>query len=171
MKLEANKTYVFKDGTAETTYFNHSPGNKIYFQCFYRDGFTLETVLENNEGWINEKCVIGIGETQYFQLKETKMLKPDDKVTVEMTALELVKLRHLMDNVSGGHAVSFTAQLRNASPANKDRPSAADWFLGSDFHVWCLAQFQDPKQDRIDALKKTIADASAQIAAIKAESE
>jgi hypothetical protein len=180
MKLEANKTYVFKDGTAKTSYFYHSPSNKIYFQCFYSDGFTLETVLENNEGWINKDCIIGIGETQYFQLKETKMLKPDDKVTVEMTALDAVRLTVLIGKsrtiLPQSNLLPTLRKVGQSISKQKCRieipfHELVDFTPDSDFYKACLAQFQDPKQDRIDALKKTIADASAQIAAIRAESK
>jgi hypothetical protein len=170
MNLEANKTYVFKDNEARHNYLHSHKSNQKCINKHYKDGFTLTEVI-GIEGLIENLTVIFSREIQYFKLKEPKMLKPDEKVTVEMTALELVKLRHLMDGVGSGDEVSFVAALDAASKFTSRKPNAKHWDEDSEFHIWCLAQFQDPKQDRIDALKKTIADASAQIAAIRAESK
>jgi hypothetical protein len=170
MNLEANKTYVFIDDASKRLYKQSNRNNASFIERYYEDGFTISSGCMDS-GWGHGRLLISNDEIQYFKLKEPKMLKPDEKVTVEMTALELVKLRHLMDGVGSGDEVSFVAALDAASKFTSRKPNAKHWDEDSEFHIWCLAQFQDPKQDRIDALKKTIADAAAQIAAIRAESK
>lgn len=71
LELEAGKTYVFKDEAAKGSYCNCNRVNAKYFDTFYKEGFTLEHVDSDGDGWVGHKVVIvQFSEGKYFKLKE-----------------------------------------------------------------------------------------------------
>ena len=85
------------------------------------------------------------------------MLKPDDIIKVEMTALDACKLRNLMGYVYSGSGSSFIKQLKATFPALKSDltvDEARNWGLNSELTKWAVSQFEDPKQKEIAALKE-----------------
>ena len=90
MKLEAGKTYVFKDEKARDGYIRRSSGNQIIVDRYYNSGFTLEEsdvrntgrifvrltgqsnqgIPKLDTGRISGSPVISVPEIQYFKLKE-----------------------------------------------------------------------------------------------------
>lgn len=70
--LEANKTYVFKNDECRGKYIRSNPCNKGFIVNYYDEGFTIEGVDSDGDGYIGEACVIGscVGENHLFKLKE-----------------------------------------------------------------------------------------------------
>lgn len=73
MKLEAGKTYVFKNEECKDEYIRF-PINHQYYKKFYKDGFTLERITHGGAGIIKGVVVITIDfeEIKLFKEKETK---------------------------------------------------------------------------------------------------
>lgn len=82
MKLEANKTYVFKDDECKKKYLKTCISNGILLKRFYEEGFTLEEVgMGSGAGYIYNNIVIRSGEIHLFKLKEeTPITKPSQPV-------------------------------------------------------------------------------------------
>lgn len=69
MKLEAGKTYVFKDDAAREEYIKLSENA---FNSYYKDGFKLTEPSLNERGWVGGCLVISPIETRLFKEKESK---------------------------------------------------------------------------------------------------
>lgn len=54
MRLEAGKTYVFKDDECKDNYLNGYPSNLILYTKYYKEGYTLDGV-DDNTGWIKDE--------------------------------------------------------------------------------------------------------------------
>jgi hypothetical protein len=101
-------------------------------------------------------------------------MKATDTINIPMTALEGLMLRVLLGQVSG--VLDFYGVLRDdiGLPLGGLRGTPIDvfkWNEGSELHTWALAQFNDPKQEAIDRLEKTINDAASELAKLKAGDE
>tara|TARA_R110000851_G_scaffold32736_1_gene87566 strand:+ start:899 stop:1423 length:525 start_codon:yes stop_codon:yes gene_type:complete len=173
MELEAGKTYVYKSEADKKAYFADNSYNRGLHDRHYNKGFTIEAIADSpfNGGYIKRQCVIGTTEIKYFKLKEEETMKPTDMITVEMTALDALRLRALMANVDTNFGALYLKLkqgygLPSSSP-NLSLTGATDWSSDSRFTLWALAQFDDPKQKEIDELEKTINEAAAKLAALK----
>ena len=97
-KLEAGKTYVFNDEDAKKAWLSKYPINKLQYDSFYNNGFTLEHVYKGIQGEIGQRIVIGSDELKYFKLKgeetmqQPKHLRPEDEVTITTTYGELADI-------------------------------------------------------------------------------
>jgi hypothetical protein len=180
MKLEANKTYVFKDSYSRQLYKKSHKNNAFYIENSYKNGFTLSHAGVD-VGWGNGRLLIGKNEIQYFKLKETSMLKPDDKISVEMTALDAVRIRTIFAK-SRSNCSDACGLLKTLNKIISDKITSdylinipfSDlqfFYLDNEFHKACIKLFKNPMEERIDALKKTIEIASEQIALIRSESD
>lgn len=104
-KLEAGKTYVFKDELACILWSDIDENDYIRSE-FYDDGFAIDEVYED-DGYICDNCVIGMDELQYFKLKEEKTMqqpkhiRPDDEVTITTTYGELARAYAVLGKVGG----------------------------------------------------------------------
>lgn len=105
-KLEAGKTYVFKDEDAKEEWLSKYSCNKQQYDLFYNNGFTIEYVYKGIQGETGQRIVIGSDELQYFKLKEEKImqqpkhLRPEDEVTITTTYGELAVALTLLGEVS-----------------------------------------------------------------------
>lgn len=102
-KLEAGKTYVFKDDETKQAYLCGSYKNLEYFKNRYSEGFILEYVNNYSSGIIDGESVIGADELHLFKLKEEPMqnIKPEDEVTITTTYGELARVYAVLGNVNG----------------------------------------------------------------------
>lgn len=106
-KLEAGKTYVFKDEDAKEAWLSRYSCNKQQYDLFYNNGFTIEYVYKGIQGETGQRIVIGSDELQYFKLKEDetmqqhKHIRPEDEVTITTTYGELAKVYLLLANSNG----------------------------------------------------------------------
>lgn len=106
-KLEAGKTYVFKDELACILWSDIDENDYIRSE-FYDDGFAIDEVYEG-DGYIWDNCIIIADELKYFKLKEEetmqqpKHLRPEDEVMITTTYGELAKV-YLLVAKSNGHA-------------------------------------------------------------------
>lgn len=173
MKLEVGKTYVFKDESCRWGYFNKYKGNRDRYNKVYRGGYTLDHVSGGGlRGDVEGLITICSDELGYFKLKEeNKMLKPDDKISIEMTALDGMYLKNILGKIpcTFSEDVHLTLErvLRNSDPFYDDNLIKFDLSYEDEFKEWCIAQFKDPKQAEIDQLEKTINDAAAKLARLK----
>lgn len=105
-KLEAGKTYVFKDEDAKEAWLSKYSCNKQQYDLFYNNGFTIEYVYKGIQGETGQRIVIGSDELQYFKLKEDetmqqpKPIRPEDEVTITTTYGELAVALTLLGEVS-----------------------------------------------------------------------
>ena len=174
MVLEVDKTYVYINEAAKNNYIDNAAANKHYNSHFYNDGFKLAAV-ESSNGYMGNKPVIGLYEMQFFKLKEINMLKPDDVMTIEMTALDAVRVKTLLGASLSDNRTQLLETLNDKLESLGDMSEVLDmrfselkdFQISSNFYATCLALFPDPNQAKLDALQKTIDDATAQIAAIK----
>lgn len=104
-KLEAGKTYVFKDEYNKQEWLDHSVGNyRVLHQ--YNEGFTIDTVTLGS-GFIGTTNVIIKDELKYFKLKEEKIMqqpkhiRPEDEVTITTTYGELARAYAILGKVGG----------------------------------------------------------------------
>ena len=168
-ELKAGKTYVFIDDKAKSDYINWNSSNFRYFNDHYDNGFTL-TGVDIGDGLINGNTVIARIEMKYFKLKGAKM-KATDTINVTMTALQGLMLRVLIGKTSSANALyeCFLDDVGLPSGALRITiDGARKWHEGGELQTWALAQFKDPKQDKIDELEKTINDAASELAKLKA---
>lgn len=103
-KLEAGKTYVFKDELA-CIIWSDIDENDCIRSVFYDDGFIIDEVYEG-DGYICDNCIIIMKELQYFKLKEEETvqqpeyIRPEDEVTITTTYGELAVALTLLGEVS-----------------------------------------------------------------------
>lgn len=106
-KLEAGKTYVFKQEGSIADWLSGHVTNKLYYHTLYKEGFTIEEVYDSGyKGCIEGHVVIGSDELKYFKLKEEetmqrpKHIRPEDRVTITTTYGELAVALTLLGEVS-----------------------------------------------------------------------
>ena len=174
MELEAGKTYVYKSKADKKAYFESDSTNQGMHDMYYNEGFTIEGLVGKSfsGGYVKGEGVILTKEIKYFKLKKEETIQPTDMINVEMTALDALRLRVLLRYTSGGDSKALYLSFKHdyCLPAGldlEDSPDKTDWRVGSELTRWALAQFEDPKQKEIDALKKTINEAKAKLADLK----
>lgn len=70
-QLEVGKTYVFKDEESKGRYLGLHSMNESLVEDWYKDGFTIHSVDEYNQGYSKgDTIVISIEEITLFKLKE-----------------------------------------------------------------------------------------------------
>lgn len=69
-KLEAGKTYVFKDEEAKRAYLLNDSDNLRVFDNYYDDGFLIDAYNENRGGCTEGTILISIFELKYFKEKD-----------------------------------------------------------------------------------------------------
>lgn len=175
MKLEVGKTYIFKDESCKDNYLSRFHCNRDLLREYYLSGYTIDSLSTSGSGRVcNGSFVIAASEIKYFKLKEeNKMLKPDDIISVEMTALDGMKAVIMMGNSNGSYSL-YSELKRKLSVVDKpslwvDKSDCFDWIDGSKLTKAALDQFKNPKQDEIDQLEKTVNDAAAKLARLKGE--
>mgnify|MGYP000489024634 CR=1 FL=1 len=72
MKLEAGKTYAFKDDAARDEYLTNHCTNRINVDSHYKDGFTLDRVDDQGCGYIGDSWVMDESEYHLFKEKESE---------------------------------------------------------------------------------------------------
>lgn len=173
MKLEVGKTYVFKSHKDKEDYIAGSPLNSQLYDNYYRGGFTILGISPRGAGRIVGFSVIFPDEVKYFKLKEEEQMKPDDIISVEMTALDGVKAAIMIGNTRGSYSLYTELKRKLNINDNRslevDREDCYDWRGGSRLTKLALDQFKDPKQDKINELEKVINDAAAELAKLKSE--
>lgn len=102
------------------------------------------------------------------------MLKPDDKIQVEMTALEAVMVKNILGVTMGNIQGSLYERLKNIEglPILKhfgDKNYIHDLSKGSKFYNWLHDQFKSPHQERIEQLEKEIHEKASELAKLKME--
>lgn len=97
-RLEAGKTYIFKDEEVKVKYLYETKET----DCgkLYNDGFTLDKIDGKGNGILNGIIVIFEHEMNLF--KEKKMnIKPEDEVTIATTYGELARAYAVLGKVNG----------------------------------------------------------------------
>ena len=77
MKLEAGKTYVFKDDAARDEFISNDTCNRGIVKDYYKDGFLIESVTSEFEAVICADNFAGIDKSEFHLFKE-KESKPFD---------------------------------------------------------------------------------------------
>ena len=95
------------------------------------------------------------------------MLKRNDVVCVEMSALDAMVVKSLLGKTSAASRLhskleGFLAHNLGCPPQIMDVK-----VRDRDFNEWCGAQFKDPKQIKINRLEKVIKDAASELASLK----
>jgi len=108
-KLEVGKTYVFVSEEAKQDYLNSWEKGCYLYEKFYNDGFTIER-LERGGGYIGIATIISKEYYDLFKLKdeEPKKMKPEDKVTIEISLGELAKIYAAMHKTTGSGCILST---------------------------------------------------------------
>lgn len=113
-KLEAGKTYVFKDEQSKEAYLSGWGGHncKLY-TLYYKEGFTLEGLSCLNNGWIENKVVITKKEIKLFKLKEETSpnntdTTPTDGQETPITNKEYNHLANKVNTVSDDYKVFYS---------------------------------------------------------------
>ena len=169
MSLEVGKTYVFKSDEDRDEYLLSSL-NKMYFDECYDEGYNITRLFYGIHGMTDGRLTISDTEIKHFKLKEeNKMLKPDDKISIEMTALDGMLLKSLLGKSPAATKVhsKLESVLSNRIPC-PDRLVRVDMSY-DDMRDWCISQFRNLNQDRIDKLEKKINDAAAELARMQGE--
>lgn len=115
-KLEAGKTYVFKDELACILWSDIDENDYIRSE-FYDDGFAIDEVYED-DGYICDNCVIGMDELRYFKLKEDetmqqpKPIRPEDEVTITAKYGDLAKVLMLLGRANGKWGLDLFSTLK-----------------------------------------------------------
>lgn len=114
-KLEAGKTYVFKDELS-CIIWSDIDENDCIRSVFYDDGFAIDEVHEC-DGYICDNCVIMMDELQYFKLKEEKTMqqpkhiRPEDEVTITTTYGELAVALYFLGEVAQPYGQQLYNQI------------------------------------------------------------
>jgi hypothetical protein len=114
-KLEAGKTYVFKDELACILWSDIDENDYIRSE-FYDDGFAIDEVYDG-DGYIWDNCIIIADELKYFKLKEEetmhqpKHIRPEDEVTITTTYGELAVALYFLGEVAQPYGQQLYNQL------------------------------------------------------------
>lgn len=112
-KLEAGKTYVFKDDNAKEAWLCEFKANTFLYREHYKGGFTVKHT-SGDHFYIGDSDVLHGSEAHYFKLKEEetiqqpKHIRPEDEVTITTTYGELAKIYLLLAKTNGiGGFITF----------------------------------------------------------------